>query len=64
MIKLIFYDLSCHGNKWVAQKNVVYFIVKIPKLNIYIYIYIYIFFKAVVTTMCNIFKVTKNTFFC
>ena len=27
-------------------------------------IYIYIFFKAVVASMCNIFKVTKNTFFC
>ena len=29
-----------------------------------IYIDNCIFFKAVVTTMCDIFQVTKNTFFC
>ena len=33
-------------------------------IYIYIYIYIYIFLKAGVTTMCDIFKVTKNPFFC
>ena len=33
-------------------------------MDIYMDIYIYIFFKAAVTTMCDIFKVTKNKFFC
>ena len=35
LTKSIFCYLPCHGNEWACSKKKLYFLVKIPNLNIY-----------------------------
>ena len=54
-IQISFKYTEFHVNYFYLKLSCIFTIIQ----YIYIYIYIYIFFKAVVTTMCDIFKVTK-----